>query len=113
MQNTAKAVIGLPGVRSALQPAVTTASATVDLDVNLGEVFDDEGRPAGLRGSVTVAADVFDQATAEHFAERIVRVLAAAAADPRIRVSAIKILDTTERQQMLTGWNDAPRETLS
>jgi hypothetical protein len=113
VQNTAKAVIGLPGVRSALQPAVTTASATVDLDVNLGEVFDDEGRPAGLRGSVTVAADVFDQATAEHFAERIVRVLAAAAADPRIRVSAIKILDTTERQQMLTGWNDAPRETLS
>ena len=40
------------------------------------------GVPAGLRGSVIVAADLFDPATAAAIAGRLVRVLAAVAADP-------------------------------
>ncbi len=44
------------------------------------------GAPAGLRGAVMAAADLFDAATAERLAERFVRVLAAVAADPRARL---------------------------
>ena len=62
------------------------AAAKFDLDVSLAEDFGAAGGPAGLRGSVTVAADLFDAGTAGLIAERLVRVLQAVAADPRARV---------------------------
>jgi non-ribosomal peptide synthetase component F len=85
----------------------------VDLDVDLGEAFDQAGQPAGLRGSVAVAADLFDRSTAEQLARRFVRVLAAVAADPQIRVSAVKLLDPAERRRALTGWTDTEPEGSS
>ena len=53
-----------------------------------------------------VAADLFDPATAEAIAERLVRVLAAVAADPAGPVHQVQVLDAAERQQVLAGWND-------
>jgi non-ribosomal peptide synthetase component F len=84
----------------------------LDLDIELSERFDEEGRPAGLRGSVTVAADLFDPATAGQIARRLVRVLEAGADDPCAPLSAIKILDRAERGRVLGEWNDTEREEL-
>ena len=39
-------------------------------------------------------------------AERLVRVLAAVAADPQAPVRAVQVLDAAERRQVLAGWND-------
>ena len=57
-----------------------TGVARFDLNVALGEARDSRGLPAGLRGTLTAAADLFDEATARAVAARFVRVLAAVAA---------------------------------
>ncbi len=58
--------------------------------------------------AVTYAADMFDESTARTLGERLVRVLAAVAADPRTRLSEIDVLGADEKQRLLTGWNETP-----
>src|SRR5581483_2208979 len=82
------------------------AAARFDLSVLLGEVRDQQGEPAGLRGSVLAAADLFDEATVRAIAARFPRVLAAVAADPRIRPRQADILGPEERVQVLQEFND-------
>ena len=52
----------------------------------------------------------------ELIAGRLVRVLAAVAADPGLRVSQVDVLEPAEREQLLAGWNDTaadvPPETV-
>jgi hypothetical protein len=111
VQNTARPALKLPGLQAgALHGGGSSAPAAVDLDVNLSEAFDKEGQPAGLRGAVTVAADLFEMTTATQITERLVRVLTAVAAAPQAPISAVKILGDAERGQMLAGWNDTTRE---
>ncbi len=105
VQNNAPAVLDLPGLTAAPVPAGIGA-ARFDLDVVLSEVFDEQGRPSGLRGSAVVAADLFDPPAAGMFAQRLVRVLAAVAADPQAPVGRVAVLDEAERRQVLWGWND-------
>ncbi|GFJ77846.1 dimodular nonribosomal peptide synthase [Phytohabitans houttuyneae] len=90
-----------------LEPRATSrAAAKFDLDVLVGEVFDTEGRPAGLRGSVTVAADLFDAAAAERFAGWFGRVLDVVTASAGVRVHAVDVVDPAERVRVVSGWND-------
>jgi amino acid adenylation domain-containing protein len=96
---------GLAGVRASFIP-VGTAAARFDLSVNLGEIRDADGRPGGLRGRLTAAADLFDEGTAAAIAARFLRVVAAVAADPSARLSTVPMLDSAERAQLVTGWND-------
>ena len=107
MQNNAAGAAGLPGVRASAVPA-GTATALSDLDITIGEVSG-----GGLSGSVTVAADLFDPATAAAIAGRLRRVLGAVAADPGQPVSRVGILAAAERDQILTGWNDTARPVPS
>ena len=90
-----------------LPPGV--APAKFDLDVDVAEVFDAAGGPAGLRGSVIVAADLFDQESAAALAGRLERVLAAVAADPESRPRELPVLGPAERGQLLEDWNDTAR----
>jgi len=113
VQNNAPPVLELPGLQLGLAPGGDAAPARVDLQVDLGEAFDEQGRPAGLQGAVLAAADLFDAATVELLAQRLVRVLAAVAADPQAQISAVRILGAAERAQVLTGWNDTAREVLA
>ena len=106
VQNNASAALELPGLRIALAPAAPPV-ARFDLDITVAETFD-QRHPAGLRGTVVVAADLFDPVVAEVIAQRLVRVLVALAADPAMPLHAVEVLDEAERQQVLggSGWDD-------
>ncbi len=106
VQNNAPAQAApLPGLRGARMQA-GTGTAEFDLDLSVAETRDAAGSPAGLRGRVTVAADLFDPATAAVIARRFERILTAVAADPQARVRAVPVLAESERAQILARWND-------
>ena len=84
--NNAPAVLDLPGLRASALPAGQPA-AKFDLEVDIAEVPGPDGA-GGLRGGITVAADLFDAATAGQFAARLGRVLAAVADCPGIAAAA-------------------------
>ncbi|MBD0418438.1 non-ribosomal peptide synthetase, partial [Streptomyces sp. TRM S81-3] len=80
LQNNADAALVLPGAQAGGLPTgqgVHAVAPTVKFDLELiaSETYDEEGTPAGLRGSVLAAADLFDAGSVERFAERWVRVL--------------------------------------
>jgi amino acid adenylation domain-containing protein len=79
------------------------ASVKYDLSLSLRE----EG--GGLSATLGYDAGLFDEATARRLAERYVRLLADAAADPSRRVSELPLLTGQERRQ-LAEWNETRRE---
>ncbi|MEV7740099.1 amino acid adenylation domain-containing protein, partial [Streptomyces sp. NPDC088921] len=107
--NTGEAVLELPELDEELFGS-TRPAAKFDLDVMVGEEFDAAGAPAGVRGAVTVAADLFDAETAGAMANRLLRVLESVVEDPSARVSAVDVLDAGERRLVLEGWNDTAVE---
>ncbi|MFB7620067.1 amino acid adenylation domain-containing protein, partial [Kitasatospora sp. NPDC056181] len=117
--NTVAGTTGAAQGRDAVAPTLDLPGLTVeplplerpvakfDLDVMVGEAFDAEGAPAGVRGTVTVAADLFDPETADRLACRLARVLDAVAADPGTRVSAVDVLGEVDRGRVLVEWNES------
>ena len=108
LQNTgtvAARAAGLPGI-TATPVAAGLAQARFDLDIAVSEVTGADGRPGGLRGMVTAAADLFDEDAVQAIAVRLGRVLAAVAASPQARLHQVAVLDPAERAQLLAGWND-------
>ena len=103
MQNTSPPVLDLPGLTASEIPA-GPPPARFDLDVIAAEVFDAGGRPAGLTGSVTAAADLFDARSAAVMAGRLVQVLETVAANPAVRMHEVSIRAEAERRQVLEGW---------
>ncbi|MBT2400070.1 non-ribosomal peptide synthetase, partial [Streptomyces sp. ISL-100] len=112
MQNTIDAMPDRPVARAGGEPTDGRA-AKFDLDVMVGEVLDADGAPAGLHGSVTVAADVFEPEWAGRIAQRWARVLELLAGDPQIRLSAVDVLDEAERQRVLVEWNDTATDSVA
>ncbi|MGW0991707.1 AMP-binding protein, partial [Streptomyces sp. NPDC002486] len=110
LQNNAQAVVDLPGLSASgalagSAKSTGTVTAKFDLDVTATEVFDAEGAPAGMRGVVTVAADVFGVGAAERFAEWLVRVVEVVVGAPDIRVGAVDVLGAAERALVVEEWN--------
>ena len=64
------------------------------------------GGPARAAGTVTVAADLFDPATAQAFSGRLARVLARGGGRPGVRLPEVRMLDRAEREQLMAGRND-------
>ncbi|RSS72244.1 non-ribosomal peptide synthetase, partial [Streptomyces sp. WAC06614] len=108
-QNNAEATLDLDGLRATALP-VRLEAAKFDLLFSLEETFTADGGPAGLRGVVEYAADLFDRTTAETIGARLTRLLDAVTADPDLRVCAVDVLTDTERAQVLHAWNDTGRE---
>jgi amino acid adenylation domain-containing protein len=109
LQNNQGAALDLPGLRTGGAGSVLDESATApgryDFFVSVAEVLDEDGRPAGLRGGVTVTADLFDEPAAGRMAGRFLRVLEAVTAAPDLPLHAVDILDGHERELVLSDWN--------
>ncbi|NEE11314.1 non-ribosomal peptide synthetase, partial [Streptomyces sp. SID7499] len=108
MQDAIEAAPGRPGLPAARPAGETTSgrAAKFDLDVMVGEAFDPQGAPAGLHGTVTVAADLFDAEWAGRIADYWAGLLAFLADDRYTRLSAVEVLGAGERRRVLTDWND-------
>ncbi|WP_414942609.1 non-ribosomal peptide synthetase, partial [Amycolatopsis sp. cmx-11-51] len=93
-----------PGVRAeALSIGRTTAK--FDLEATLGEVFDEAGAPAGIRGVLTGSADLFDTHTVARIAGYLVRVLTAMSANPDLPVGSVELPEAAELTQLVEEWN--------
>ncbi|TMR04943.1 non-ribosomal peptide synthetase, partial [Nonomuraea turkmeniaca] len=110
VQNTRRSALQLTDVKvsgaASRRARPTTVPAKFDLEVSVRETFDRQGRPAGLQGSVVVAADLFDLASGERLVSRWTRVLEAVTASPDLRLNDIEILDAEERELVVRGWNE-------
>ncbi|MBO2453275.1 amino acid adenylation domain-containing protein, partial [Actinomadura barringtoniae] len=113
MLTTTDGDLDLPEVRTELVQ-LPRPGVKFDLDVLIGETFDASRAPAGIRGALTVAADLFDEASAVDLADRFSRLLDAVLADPSLRVHDIEVLRPLERQAVITEWNatDSPEAAL-
>ncbi|MGW3466535.1 condensation domain-containing protein, partial [Streptomyces olivaceoviridis] len=101
LQNTRQAILDLPGLT--IEPVDTgERPAKFDLSVDLAETFDAQGAPTGVHGTLTYATDLFDASTARVLAARFVRVLEGVVADPDRPLHRIEVMDTAERERVLT-----------
>ncbi|MEV1085173.1 amino acid adenylation domain-containing protein [Streptomyces sp. NPDC050211] len=109
-QSYEKPDLELPGLQMTFEQAIPS-TAMVDLTFFLG--VDESG---ALRGDLQYATDLFDRASAEVIAARLVRVLEQLAADPQMRVGDVDLLIEGERERLLNEVNaagsDIPEVTL-
>ncbi|MFG2956783.1 amino acid adenylation domain-containing protein [Streptomyces sp. NPDC048291] len=105
MENTVDATLDIPGVAVELL-SVDRPVAKFDLDVMIRETHDIQGRPAGLQGSMTAAADLFDPATAEAIAVRWERVVSQLVTTPDRRLHEVAVTSTAECRTVVGEWND-------
>ncbi|MET9567535.1 phosphopantetheine-binding protein, partial [Streptomyces tauricus] len=82
-----------------------TRDAKFDLDLQIAERFDDEGRPTGMDGVVVYAADLFDHTTVEALTVRLLRVLDTVSTDPGLGVRTVDVLEPAERQRVVGEWS--------
>ncbi|WP_020699829.1 non-ribosomal peptide synthase/polyketide synthase [Streptomyces sp. AA1529] len=80
-------------------------NAKFDLFLSLAEAQDEEGRPAGLSGTLEYATELFDRATAEQLARLYENLLRAVAADPAVRVADVELLSEKELTEALVDRN--------
>ncbi|WP_055543459.1 non-ribosomal peptide synthetase [Streptomyces kanamyceticus] len=85
-------------------------AAKFDLSFDLTEQFTADGAPAGLDGSLGYAADLFDHATAERLADRLHRLVEAAAHAPELRLGALDVLGPDERARLLADAEGAGQD---
>ncbi len=103
-QNLEQTTFELPGLSVSALDADTQISQ-FDLHLIVTDRYQDDGRAAGVVGTLTYAKDLFDHSTAEGFADRLSRILLAVAADPVAPVGDIEVLDAGERELVVSGWN--------
>ncbi|MDX3232393.1 amino acid adenylation domain-containing protein [Streptomyces sp. ME19-01-6] len=88
------------GLSATLEP-VATGGARFDLEVTM---FDFPGQ--GIRGRIDYATDLFEQATVEAMARRLVRVVRQLVAEPGTPIGSVDVLDPAERDWLLSEVND-------
>ncbi|MGF0176756.1 amino acid adenylation domain-containing protein [Streptomyces sp. Marseille-Q5077] len=114
LQSHDGALPDFPGlsVRMRTADSVEAHSAKFDLYMDLSEFFGDDGAPAGIRGALNYAADLWNDDSAELFADRFGRVLDALAATPDAPISQADISVPGERA-LLSGAPAAAPDTLT
>jgi amino acid adenylation domain-containing protein len=100
-QNTPPGDLRLAGTAPARLDAPTNEVA-VDLTLDLTETED------GLTAQVVYNADLFDRRTIEAFLRHYENVLETVVAAADVTLSQVELLDTDEREAILTGFNPPP-----
>ncbi|MDX5312489.1 MAG: amino acid adenylation domain-containing protein, partial [Rhodococcus sp. (in: high G+C Gram-positive bacteria)] len=80
-------------------------TAKFDLQFTFSEQVAEDGSAAGIAAAVTYATDLFDELRVAAFAEQLLRILRAVAADPSVAVGDIEIVDEFERELVVSRWN--------
>ncbi|WP_433601403.1 amino acid adenylation domain-containing protein [Nocardia sp. CA-135953] len=116
-QNVGGAEFELPGL-SASAITADTDTALFDLQISVSDSYDATGAPAGIRGAVTYASDLFDATTVTTMVDRLLRLLGTLVTDPAQPVHEVDLLAADEREAVLTQWNSTdrgipPGETLA
>ncbi|MFH8447562.1 amino acid adenylation domain-containing protein [Streptomyces sp. NPDC018026] len=109
VQNTGSAALELPGLHASRLPG-GPATVKFDLDLSLGEAFDTQGAPAGLRGVLIAAVDLFDEETAQRVAGGLVRVAAALSDAPGTRIRDVNVTEPGEYRRTVEEWNRTERD---
>ncbi len=100
LQNAPPAQLSLTGIE-VLPYAPASATAKLDLAMELTEQWSPQGDPAGLTGILEYNADLLDQSTVVLVGERFARLLAAAVTAPETRISALPLLSHAERADLI------------
>ncbi|WP_335941689.1 non-ribosomal peptide synthetase, partial [Streptomyces sp. PTD5-9] len=100
LEEHAGAALRLPGVVCEEQP-LHLPGARWDLNLTLSAGPRENAADNGLTGYLEYATDLFDRGTAEALAERLVRILEEASADPARAIGDIEILSPDERARIL------------
>ena len=79
------------------------------MSISLAEQRGADGQPAGIEGVLEYATDLFDRSSVAALADRLVRLLEAAVAEPERAIGRLDILSADERRTILREWNDTAR----
>ncbi|MFC8529663.1 amino acid adenylation domain-containing protein [Nocardia sp. NPDC057227] len=106
-QNHERGALELPGL--AVEPVeFEDGVAQFDLHLFVQDHYAADGTPAGLELTLGYATDLFDPATADAIAARLVRVLHRVAADPSHPVGDLDLLAAPERAALLAPTPPTP-----
>ncbi|WP_285561454.1 non-ribosomal peptide synthetase, partial [Actinoplanes regularis] len=83
-----------------------TLAAHVDLSLDLTEHRGEDGSPAGIRGWLFYATDLFDGISVEILVERLASLLDRVGADPEVRLGRLDVFLGGERNRVVRDWND-------
>jgi amino acid adenylation domain-containing protein len=101
-------VLTLPDLTVVPEP-IPFNRAKFDLSFALTEKVGAAAEPLGVEGGLEYCLDLFEPATAEALATRFVHLLSAALADPDEPLHRLNILRSSERRQLLHGFNATER----
>jgi nonribosomal peptide synthetase DhbF len=105
LQYNAISHLDLPGLCATPEP-VETGTTKFDLTFSFAQPHSTAGSPPGLEGQIEYACDLFDRATVETLAQRLLRLLTAVIKDPDCPIGSIDLLASQERHRILVEWND-------
>ncbi|WP_431942003.1 AMP-binding protein, partial [Nocardia grenadensis] len=82
-----------------------TEISQFDLNLILGDTYDESGAPQGVTGYLSYATALFDESTVAGFADRFARLLREIVSAPETAVGDLEILAPVERARVLAEWN--------
>ncbi|QII04312.1 amino acid adenylation domain-containing protein [Rhodococcoides fascians A25f] len=109
-QGAVAQVEALPGLE-VTQVSAETEHVKFDLSFGFAEYREDNGDPAGLRGSLDYSTDLFDRATVDRMAGQLLAVLGAVVVDPDVSVGAVDVVGAGGRAELL-GWGSGERRVV-
>ncbi|MBD0671976.1 non-ribosomal peptide synthase/polyketide synthase, partial [Streptomyces sp. CBMA156] len=113
LQNAPRADLAPAGLEVG-EVKLTTSTSKLDLIFSMSERHAEDGSPEGIDGFVEFTTDLYDPPTVETMIARWLRLLAAAVADPRLRLSRIDLRSAEERLELpaVDGGFTAPTASL-
>jgi amino acid adenylation domain-containing protein len=103
LQNAPMEDLSLRGLQLEALPIANDATR-FDIEFHLWE------SDGALAGNLIYNTDLFDASTVARLLEHFQNLLAAVAAEPETRISALSMLSEDERRQTLFAWNDTARD---
>ncbi|MER6623335.1 non-ribosomal peptide synthase/polyketide synthase [Streptomyces sp. NPDC000931] len=114
LQNAAQAdwAMGLPGLES-VPEEFPLDTEKFDLSFTFAEHRTEDGVPAGITGTLSYAADLYDEERAKTLATRLVRLLSEATAEPDRPIGALDLMDDAEHARLRAAGTGPVRDVPS